>query len=128
MQTVELPLIPVHIQRARDELHVEVPEHEIAVLRAVHGNVRKVPAKEYVLETFDANANAELGRLARKYATAGGANPVGLVYRAAHELVSFGFSEVVEEVGEAPQSFNEDNRKKIRATKVTQPQQQQAAS
>ena len=37
MKTIELPLIPIIVQRARDALAVEVPEHEIAVPVVVLG-------------------------------------------------------------------------------------------
>ena len=115
MKTIELPLIPVTIQRARDTLVVEVPRHEIAILRALHSEVVEMQADAYVVDEFDKNAHAEFGRLSRKYETKNGQNVVQAVYRSPRELVEFGFADNVRSITEAQQSSNVDNRKKVSA-------------
>lgn len=115
MKPIELPLIPVTINRTRDTLVVEVPRHEIAVLRALHGDVIEMPAESYVVEEFDNNAHAEFGRLVRKYETRNATNPVLTVYRGPRELVEFGFVDNVRDIKEAPQAAVTDARKKVRA-------------
>ena len=66
--TITLPLHNVEIDRGTAVITVEVPEHEIRVLRAVHG-VAEVPDKGESDDErdFDANADAEWDRLVRTY-------------------------------------------------------------
>jgi hypothetical protein len=80
--TITLPLHRVTIDRGRDVLTVEVPEHEIDVLRAVHGvaEVRDLGAGDDEI-TLDANADAEWNRLQRRYKRINAADPVIVAYR-----------------------------------------------
>ena len=120
-KTVELELIPVLIDRNRDKLHVQVPEHEIAVLEAcnIEGAVNRVPGvTEYVLESFDADAGAEYARMVRKYDRRNADNPVKAVYRSPRELERFGFVSTGRAVEKAPQASVVDRRKKSSKTKA----------
>lgn len=115
MKTIELPLIPIIVQRARDALAVEVPEHEIAVLQVVHGGqVSRVQTDSYAVQEFDANANAEFARLERTYAVPNAPNAVRAVYRGPHELQAFGFV-MGDAAAEPAQSAGHDGRKRVKA-------------
>lgn len=112
---MELELIPVLIDRNRDKLHVQVPEHEIPILQA--GNprdaVNRVPnVSDYYVQDFDADAGAEYARLVRKYDRLNAPNPVLAVYRGPHELERFGFKATGKAAVEAPKSSVVDRRKK----------------
>jgi len=117
MKTIELPLIPIIVQRARDALAVEVPEHEIAVLQVVHGGqVSRVQTDSYAVQEYDANANAEFARLERSYAVPNAPNAVRAAFRGPHELQAFGF--VMGDAVAAPeQSAGHDGRKRAKAGK-----------
>lgn len=117
MKTIELPLIPVIVQRARDALAIEVPEHEIAVLQVVHGGqVSRVQTDSYAVQEYDANANAEFARLERSYAVPNAPNAVRAAFRGPHELQAFGF--VMGKAVAAPkQSAGHDGRKRAKAGK-----------
>lgn len=103
---VTCKLVDVAIERGRDTLTVEVPKHEIDVLRAVHGpsNVVEGDVTDETLELSD-SADAEYQRLQNKYRRINGADPVRVAYPVGpRSLEEFGF-----ELGrgvreEAPQS------------------------
>ena len=118
---MELELIPCLIDRNRDKLHVQVPEHEIPILIAGNprDSVQKVPnVTEFFVEDFDKDAGAEFDRLVRKYNRLNAPNPVLAVYRGPHELEKFGFVSTGKAVEEAPRSSVEDLRKKVSKPKA----------
>ena len=118
---MELELIPVLIDRNRDKLHVQVPEHEIPVLMAGNprDSVNRVPnVTEFLVEDFDKDAGAEYARLMRKYDRINSPNPVLAVYRGPHELERFGFVSTGRAQEEAPKSSVVDLRKKVSKSKA----------
>lgn len=83
MDSIKLKLVNVTIDRGRDVLTVAVPEHEIRVLRVVHGD-DKVRTRDVEQEgdeqVFDASADAEFDRLTRKYHRVNSPDPVRFAY------------------------------------------------
>ena len=69
METANLKLVNLDIDHGKNVLTVAVPEHEINVLRLVHGGdkVRRSEVQEGDTQDFDASADAEYDRLTRKY-------------------------------------------------------------
>jgi hypothetical protein len=104
--TVTCKLVNVSIERGRDTITIEVPKHEVDVLRAVHGpsNVREGDLSGETLE-LSGSADAELQRMQNKYRRVNAPDPVRMAYPAGpRSLEEFGF-----ELGrgireEAPQS------------------------
>jgi hypothetical protein len=95
VDSLTLKLVNLDIDRGRDVLTVAVPEHEIRVLRAVHGDdkVRRSAEQEGDEEDFDASADAEYDRLTRKYHRVNSADLVRIAYpNGAMQLQDFGFS------------------------------------
>lgn len=80
--TVTLPLVQVHIERGRDVLTTHVPQHEIDVLRAVHGpmNVREGDETDEEI-TLPSSADAEFQRLQNKYKRVNAPDPVSIAHR-----------------------------------------------
>lgn len=88
--TKEFPLFSVTIERGKDVLTVDVPEHEVLVLRAIHDvadgteRVKVVgPAGEADdpdTIALDADPRAELDRLNRKYNRINAPSPVRHVF------------------------------------------------
>lgn len=114
-KTLTLDVVHVEIDRGKDVITADVPEHEVPVLRAIHrapGAVRvSKDLPEDVMPTVDLDGNAftEFDRLARKYRTKN-ENPVAMVYRGAHELREFGFSLGDGEApAEAPRSMSKNH-------------------
>lgn len=129
MKTVTLPLYAALITnpRSKDAIPVEVPKHELLVLRAIHGEPNVLVQGE-TDETVDlpASAGQEIGRLATKYRQIGQkSNPVGLVFRSADELDRFGF-EAGGEVRNAPQAGVRRHDKPAKA-EAKQPEAKDAA-
>lgn len=92
--TITCKLVEVHIERGRDVLTVNVPKHEVDVLRAVHGpaNVREGEITDEELE-LSASADAEFARLQGKYKRVNAPDPVSIAHRTgARALEDFGFS------------------------------------
>lgn len=124
MATLELKLVCVQIQRNKDVVNVTAPEHEVRVLKAMHGpdNVRQVAELDPEVESYDVddNADAELGRLDRKYRHNGQrANPVDVAFPGRDRdplLASYGFRSGIA-MEEAPQSM----------TRVRKPPKKKAA-
>ncbi len=70
MTTITLPLLLVEIERANGEvITTKVPEHELPVLKAVHGEGSVRVSDEGTDEEIelDAGADSEFRRLQRKY-------------------------------------------------------------
>ncbi|TPG08318.1 hypothetical protein EAH88_11850 [Rhodanobacter glycinis] len=92
--TVTCKLVNVSIERGRDTITVEVPKHEIDVLRAVHGpsNVVEGDLSGETLELSD-SADAEYQRMQNKYRRANAADPVRVAYPVGpRSLEEFGFA------------------------------------
>ena len=77
MSQITLSVVACMVDRGRNLLRVEVPEHEAAVLRAVHGpeSVQIIERDVDELE-LEISAEAEWDRLVRTYARTGAADPV----------------------------------------------------
>lgn len=108
-KTLTLNVVHVEIDRGKDVVTADVPEHEVPVLYATHptpGAVRvskKLPEDVVPTVELDASAYAEYDRLTRKYRTKQ-ANPAAMAYRGAHELTKFGFEMEASEATAAPSS------------------------
>lgn len=69
------------VDRGHNKLRVEVPQHEIAVLRAVHGQLEvKIIETDVDEIELEASAEAEWDRLVRTYARIGAPDPVRFVW------------------------------------------------
>ena len=93
-EIITCKLVDVSIERGRDTITVDVPKHEIDVLRAVHGpsNVREGDLSGEVLELSD-SADAEFHRLQNKYRRVNAPDAVRVAYPlGAKALEEFGFS------------------------------------
>lgn len=93
--TKSFPLVNVHIHSARgkDVLTVSVPEHEVNVLRLIHGpaNVQVQDGSGDEVE-LSASAHAEYDRMQRKYRQPGQADPVRYAFpNGAMDLARIGF-------------------------------------
>lgn len=104
--TITVALHDITIDRGHEVLTDQVPKHEIDVLRAVHG-----PAQVQDLGESDedmalsASADAEWGRLHRKYKRVNAVDPVPVAYRTGPAaLKAFGFELGRGVVEEAPQA------------------------
>lgn len=65
------------VDRGKNLIRVEVPEHEVAVLRAVHGMQEvRITERDVDEVELEASADAEWDRLTRTYARIGAADPV----------------------------------------------------
>ena len=92
-ETITCKLVDVSIERGRDTLTINVPKHEIDVLRAVHGpaNVREGGITDETLE-LPAGADAEYQRLQNKYRRVNAPDPVRVAYPVGPKsLEDFGF-------------------------------------
>lgn len=93
-EPLSVKIVAATIDRGREVLHVYVPEHEIRVLRAVHG-VKEVAVIDPYFEDGELSASAEdeFQRLTRKYHRLNAPNPVLMAYPAgARDLEREGFS------------------------------------
>lgn len=91
--TLTARLVAVRVERGREVIALDVPKHEVDVLRAVHGpaNVHEgaVTDEEMVLPV---SADAEITRLQGKYKRINAPDPVLRAYpTGASALVAFGF-------------------------------------
>lgn len=80
--TKAFPLINATIERGHDKIGVQVPEHEIDVLKAVHGPTNVIegdPADDEI--ELSTSADDEYQRLQRKYKRINGPDPVGIAYK-----------------------------------------------
>jgi len=94
MSRVTLEVVACLVDRGQNKLRVEVPQHEVSVLRAVHGG-----AEVRIIETdvdeveLESSAEAEWDRLTRAYARVGAADPVRFVWpEGPAALERYGFS------------------------------------
>lgn len=87
--TVEVPLVRVTIQRDLEHVVTDVPEHEVDLLRAAHGDDRVQVDEDYDAGTTEipADADSEYQRLVRQY-NRRNQGVVGRVYRDAQEVAS----------------------------------------
>lgn len=72
MELKEFGLVCVEITRNKEGIRLSVPEHEVRVLRAMHGDINtaiicEIPQEDEVAE-LPLSAEAEIGRLTRRYA------------------------------------------------------------
>lgn len=106
-----LTLQTVHIQRGKDVIVVTVPEHEVEVLRVVHGsaNVRVADAEADTMEV-EGNADAEILRLQSRYKRINAPDPVRLAFPGGpRDLAGHGFGRG--EVAEQPMSSLKNHKK-----------------
>lgn len=114
MSSIKCPVHAVEVERGRETIVVEVPEHEVEVLRATHGpgNVRIVQ-KDVGEAELDASADLEFTRLQRRYRRVNAPDPVLMAFRdGVRGLERHGFSleRVVQD--DAPRAGIRDHRKK----------------
>lgn len=76
-ESISLPLVEAHIERGHEKIFVHVPEHEIDVLKAVHGpsNVFAGNAVDDEIE-LSSSADDEYQRLQGKYRRINAPDPV----------------------------------------------------
>lgn len=112
--------VGVEIQRGKYVITCEVPEHEVRVLKAIHGVDEQVQIvdKDAGEIELDANAHAEYARLQRTYQRTGAPDPVRVAYpMGAEDMRSFGFDADVAQA-KAPQSFVKNHAKARKAEKA----------
>lgn len=108
---ITLDLVGVQIDRGKTVICKAVPEHEVRVLKAMHGagKVTKTELAADMEPTADyyANAHMEFGRLENCYRSKDG-SPVALAFPGgAEDLVAFGFELGREgELSEQPRSVS----------------------
>lgn len=110
-KSITLDLVAVLVERGKTTISKSVPEHEVRVLKAVHG-AAKVTRAELSPDMdpdgeFHANAYMEWGRLENVYRQKD-VNPVAVAYPGGPEdLVAFGFELGREgEMAEQPRSVS----------------------
>jgi hypothetical protein len=90
---MQVPLVAVTIDRGTTVIATQVPEHEVDVLRAVHG-VAEVQTQGDTGDTMPLSKSAddEWARLTRKYKRINSPDPVSKAYRTGPAaLEAFGF-------------------------------------
>lgn len=107
--TVDVPVVRVVVTRnTGEQIGVDVPEHEIMLLQAIHGEQSVIPVEDGT-ELDDAelpdNITLEMIRLRNKYPSAE-LDLVGAVMQGGTELKQFGFHapKLGDKVQHAPQS------------------------
>lgn len=93
-EPLSLPLVAVTIDRGPTVISVAVPQHEVDVLRAVHG-VAEVQTHGQNGDEIELSGSAddEWSRLQRKYKRMNSPDPVGIAYRTGPAgLEPFGFA------------------------------------
>jgi hypothetical protein len=103
---IALALFAATIKRGSETIPVEAAEHELEVLRVVHGpNALKIIGKTGETREFNPDAGAEIQRLQRAYRRANAPDPVALAFPlAAHSLEKYGFERGNGPVAAAPQA------------------------
>jgi len=93
-ESITVKLQAVEIERGRETITVEVPAHEVEVLRAVHGPHKVRVTDEHVDDmVLDDSADAEFARLQAKYRRVNTPDFVSAALRGgARDLREFGFS------------------------------------
>lgn len=112
IQSFPLQNVNIHSARGKDVITVVVPEHEIDVLRVIHGDVNvqvQGPADDEV--ELATSAHAEYLRLSNKYRQPGQADPVRYAFpNGARDIAALGFdAKGVHEA--APQSSVKNHKK-----------------
>lgn len=104
MSLTAFPQVHVLIDRGSEVLNVHVPEHEVPILKLVHGAqaVQEVGVSDDDI-VLDDNADAEFGRLQRKYRRINSPDPVAIAYPMGPTQLS-GFKRTGEVVKEAPRA------------------------
>ena len=113
--TLTLPLHLVLIDQGATVLAPTVPEHEIAVLKTIHGreNVTSKGKTEDDIE-LSASAEAEWSRLSRKYRRTNAPDMVSATFRVGpSQFESFGFSMDNEPDAIAPQASQRKHAKPV---------------
>lgn len=118
----------VEIERGKDKIVRDVPEHELLVLRRIHrpDHIRVV-AKDVDTLDLDVNAHAEFLRLQNKYRRVGAPDPALLAFPGgAPDLDRYGFS-LDGQSEETPQSQQIDHAKLARQAKMAEKAGKKAA-
>ncbi len=104
--SVVVPVIRVIVDRGKSKIRADVPEHEVLVLRAVHGEVEVQEIERIGERAFEPSAEAEYDRLVRAYRRANAPDYVRMVFaEGPFSLERFGF---VSERGRATKSAKAD--------------------
>ncbi len=113
LQTLETR--EVRIDRGRDQLQIFVPEHEIPILKVVHGefNVNEVEDGETDTAEFTKDADIEFRRLQAKYRRVNAPDPVLIAYPTGAKSLD-GFTLGRGARTQAPQSVAVDHGKAAR--------------
>lgn len=100
MNNITTEVVRCLVDRGRSVIRVDVPKHEVAVLRAVHGGSEVRVIEQDVDEVeLEASAEAEWDRLNRTYKRTGGGDPLRAVWpEGPTALERFGFSSDVRPV------------------------------
>lgn len=109
----------VAIERGKDTIVREFPEHEVLVLRRIHrpDHIRVLDKAVGVIE-LDRNAHAEMLRLQNKYRRTGSQDPAMLAFPGGtSDLERYGFSLDGESV-EAPQALVKNHAKEAKPAKA----------
>ena len=112
-ETITLPLHDVSIDRGNTVITTQVPEHEIEVLRAVHGvaEVQDAGQSDDEIE-LNASADGDWGRLQRKYKRQNAADPLPIAFRTGpSQLKQYGFSMERGAAKAAPQAGIRNHKK-----------------
>jgi len=81
MDRMTVSTVACLVDRGRSQVRVEVPEHEVSVLRAVHGSAEvRVLERDVDEMELEVSAEAEWDRLCRTYRRIGAADPVRFVW------------------------------------------------
>lgn len=107
----------VAIDRGNDVVTAVVPEHEVEVLKAVHGpNAVRMLDTDYDDAEYDANADAEYARLQRKYGRINDEDRVRIAFPGGpRDLERYGFKLTGNVGHEAPQALVEPHvRRKLK--------------
>lgn len=130
MEAKTLEVVRCLVDRGRSQIRVDVPEHEVLVLRVVHGDaevkVIERDVDEIALDPInglDPSASAEWDRLTRTYHRVGSQDPVRAAFPLGPSaLERFGFSSNVGPAvrSEDVRAFDErkEARKKAKARKA----------
>ena len=117
-----LPLVAVRIERGRDVVTVDVPEHEVRILQIVHGehNVQVDEDADEDEGEFTTNADIEFRRLQGKYRRMNAPDPVLLAYPNGSGQLD-GFTKGRGKLAQAPQSVSINHRKEsVKAKKAAE--------
>lgn len=120
---ITVVLHAVEIERGKDVVAIDVPAHEVNVLRAIHRpDAIRVTSKDAGEIELDASANAVFASLQRKYVRIGAPDPVRLAYpegAAGLEKYGFAFGDGESAEVKAPQNRVRDHGKEAKAAAKT---------